>query len=56
MVRDLAQRAFVSLDGVQDALSEIVGIVEHGSPPHQNLRSNRVPSNRSALNCSTCQY
>ena len=46
---DLAQRALTSLDGVQDALSEIVGIGGHGSPPHGDLRSNRMPSHRSAL-------
>jgi hypothetical protein len=46
---DLAQRAVSTLDGVDDTLSEILGIDGHGSPPDQDLLSNRAPTERSAL-------
>jgi hypothetical protein len=46
---DLAQRALFALDGVEDALSEILGIGGHDSPPHQNLHPNRMPTKRKAL-------
>jgi hypothetical protein len=46
---DLAQRALVPLDGVEDALTEILRIGGHGSPPNQNLHPNRMPTKRKAL-------
>src|SRR5262249_55701490 len=46
---DLADRALLSLHGIEDTLSEILGRGGHGSPPHQDLPSNRMPRNRSAL-------
>ena len=37
------------LDRIENPLSEILRIGGHGSPPHRDLLSNRVPSNCSAL-------
>src|SRR5262249_12944831 len=45
---DLVQRAFSSLDSLDDAPSEISGIGGHGSPPYQDLPSNYAPTERSA--------
>jgi hypothetical protein len=44
--RALAQRAFSSLHGVDDALAEILRRGGHGAPPPKRSPSNRAPSNR----------
>jgi hypothetical protein len=41
---DLAQRTLLTVDAVDNALSEILGIGDHGSPPDQNLHPNRMPT------------
>ena len=46
---DLAQGALTALDRFEDPLSEILRIGCHRSPPHRDLRSNRMPSICSAL-------
>src|SRR5262249_18781307 len=42
---DLANGPFATLNRIDDALSEILGVGSHRSPPLQDLHSNGAPSN-----------